>query len=189
MGVPAIGFSITDFPDTFAHLANGLPPGFYKAGRRKHRGRSVMAHVASPPVPGLLLNALAKHWWLLLLRGICAILFGALTFVWPRITLLTLVLLYGSYALADGVLALAAGVLGVAEAVMGGAPAARWWLALVGLLGIAVGILTFAWPGITALVLLLFIAGWAIATGVLQIVGAIRLRKEIDNEWLLIASG
>ena len=59
-----------------------------------------MAHVASPPVPGLLLNALAKHWWLLLLRGICAILFGVLTFVWPGITLLTLVLLYGAYALA-----------------------------------------------------------------------------------------
>jgi len=133
-------------------------------------------------VPGLLLNALAKHWWLLLLRGICAILFGVLTFVWPGITLLTLVLLYGAFALADGVLALA-------EAVMGSAPAPRWWLALVGLLGIAVGILTFAWPGITALVLLLFIAGWAIATGILQIVGAIRLRKEIDNEWLLIASG
>ena len=64
-----------------------------------------------------------------------------------------------------------------------------WWLAIVGLLGILVGILTLAWPGITALVLLLFIAGWAIATGILQIVGAVRLRKEIDNEWLLIASG
>jgi uncharacterized membrane protein HdeD (DUF308 family) len=130
-----------------------------------------MTHVASPPVPGLLLHALAKHWWVLLLRGVCAILFGVLTFVWPGITLLTLVLLYGAYALADG------------------APAPRWWLALVGLLGIAVGILTFAWPGITALVLLLFIAGWAIATGLLQIVGAIRLRKEIENEWLLIAGG
>ena len=59
----------------------------------------------------------------------------------------------------------------------------------MGLSGIAAGILTFAWPGITALVLLLFIAGWAIATGVLQIAGAIRLRKEIENEWLLIASG
>src|SRR5262249_18145528 len=112
----------------------------------QHRGRSVMIHVASPPLAGLL-HALAQHLWLLLLRGICAILFGVLTFVWPGITLLTLVLLYGAYALADGVLALA-------EAVMGGAPAPRWWLALVGLLGIAVGILTFAWPGITALVLL-----------------------------------
>jgi uncharacterized membrane protein HdeD (DUF308 family) len=89
------------------------------------------------------------------LRGFCAILFGVLAFAWPGITLLTLVLLYGAYALADGVLALA-------EAVMGGAPAPRWWLALVGLLGIAVGMLTFAWPAITALVLL-FIAGWAIS--------------------------
>jgi uncharacterized membrane protein HdeD (DUF308 family) len=142
-----------------------------------------MAYVANPPLePRLLAHALAKNWWLLLLRGICAILFGVLTFVWPGITLLTLVLLYGAYALADGALALA-------EAVMGGAPAPRWWLALVGLFGVAAGILTFAWPGITALVLLLFIAGWAIATGVLQIVGAIRLRKEIENEWLLIASG
>src|SRR5258708_22517018 len=141
-----------------------------------------MTHVGSPPVPGLLLHALAKHWWVLLLRGICAILFGVLTFVWPGITLLTLVLLYGAYALADGVLALA-------EAVMGGAPAPRWWLALVGLLGIAVGILTFAWPGITALVLLLFIARWAIAIALLQISAAFTLRKEIENDWLLIASG
>src|SRR5262245_22497666 len=99
---------------------------------------SVMAYVANPPLePRLLLHALAKNWWLLLLRGICAIVFGVLTFVWPGITLLTLVLLYGAYALVDGVLALA-------EAIMGGAPAPRWWLALVGLLGIAVGILTFA---------------------------------------------
>jgi uncharacterized membrane protein HdeD (DUF308 family) len=80
-------------------------------------------------------------------------------------------------------------VLAIAAAIMGDAPAPRWWLAIVGLLGILVGILTFAWPGITALVLLLFIAGWAIATGILQIVAAIRLRKEIDNEWLLIAGG
>jgi len=130
----------------------------------------------------LMLHALCKNWWLLLLRGIVAIGFGVLTFAWPGITLLTLVLFYGAFALVDGVLAIAA-------AVMGGAPAPRWWLAIVGLLGIAVGILTFAWPGVTALILLLFIAGWAIATGALQIVGAIALRKEIDNEWLLIASG
>src|SRR5262245_28220511 len=142
-----------------------------------------MTNVAhSPLVPGLMLHALCKNWWLLLLRGIAAIVFGILTFVWPGITLLTLVLFYGAFALVDGVLAIAA-------AIMGGAPAPRWWLAIIGLLGIAVGILTFMMPGVTALVLLLFIAGWAIATGVFQIIGAIQLRKEIDNEWLLIAGG
>ena len=142
-----------------------------------------MTQVVNPPLsPRLMLHALCKNWWLLLVRGIAAIVFGVLTFAWPEITLLTLVLFYGAFALCDGVLAIAA-------AVKGGAPAPLWWLAIVGLLGIAVGILTFAWPGVSALVLLLFIAGWAIATGVLQIVGAISLRKEIDNEWLLIASG
>jgi uncharacterized membrane protein HdeD (DUF308 family) len=129
-----------------------------------------------------LLHALARNWWLVLLRGLAAILFGVLTFVWPGITLVTLVLLYGIYALADGVLALAA-------AFMGGAPAPRWWLALVGVLGIGAGLVTFLWPGMTAILLLLFIAAWMIATGVMQIIGAIRLRKEIDNEWLLVISG
>ena len=142
-----------------------------------------MTHVANPPLgPRLMLHELCKNWWLLLLRGIAGITFGLLTFVWPGMTLLTLVLFYGAFALTDGVLAIAA-------AVMGGAPAPRWWLGIIGLLGIGVGILTFAWPGVTALVLLFLIAGWAIATGILQIVGAIRLRKEIDNEWLLIAGG
>jgi uncharacterized membrane protein HdeD (DUF308 family) len=129
-----------------------------------------------------LLHALAKNWWLLLLRGIAAIVFGVLAVVWPGLTLLTVLFLSGAFALVDGVLALAA-------AIMGGVPAPRWWLAIVGILGLAAGILTFAWPGVTALVLLLFIAFWAIATGVMQIVGAIRLRKEIDNEWLLIFCG
>jgi uncharacterized membrane protein HdeD (DUF308 family) len=137
---------------------------------------------AIAPAPRLLLQALARNWWLLLLRGVGAILFGVLTFVWPGISLTALILMYGVFALADG-------VFSVAAAVMGGAPAPRWWLALVGLLGIAVGILTFVMPGVTAIVLLMFIAGWAIVTGVLQIIGAIRLRKEIDNEWMLILLG
>jgi len=142
-----------------------------------------VAHIAgSPLIPPLMLHALARYWWLVLLRGIAAIIFGILTFIWPGMTLLTLVLLYGAFALADGIIALAAGIMGRERA-------PRWWLLVHGLLGIAVGILTLAWPGITALVLLLFIAGSAIATGVLQIIGAIRLRKEIDNEWLLIAGG
>jgi len=80
-------------------------------------------------------------------------------------------------------------VLALVAAVTGGAPAPRWWLAIVGLFGVAAGLLTFLMPGLSALVLLFFIAGWAIATGVLQIIGAIQLRKEIDNEWLLIFGG
>ncbi len=137
---------------------------------------------SSPRVPRLMLHALAKNWWLILLRGIAFVLFGILTFIWPGITLLTLVLLYGAFALVDG-------VFSVAAAITGDQPTPRWWLAIVGLLGIAAGILAFVLPGITAVVLLFLIAGWAIATGILQIAGAIRLRKEIDNEWLLIATG
>ena len=141
------------------------------------------AYPHSPPVSGgLMLHALARNWWLILLRGLFAILFGLLAFIWPGITLLTLALLYGIFALIEGALALAA-------AIMGGAPAPRWWLAVSGLLGIAVGILTIIMPGMTAFILVLFVAAWAIVSGIMQIVGAIRLRKEIDNEWILVAIG
>lgn len=129
-----------------------------------------------------MVHALAKNWWMLLLRGIAAIIFGGLALAWPGMTLVTLILFYGAYVLVDGVLAIVA-------AIAGGTLAPRWWLAVVGLLGIAAGLLTFMMPGLTALVLLYFIAGWAIATGVFQIIGAIKLRHEIDNEWLLILGG
>jgi uncharacterized membrane protein HdeD (DUF308 family) len=129
-----------------------------------------------------MLDDLARNWWLVLLRGICAIIFGVLTLMWPGLSLLTLVLLYGVFALFDGGLAIGA-------AIMGGTPSPRWWLALVGVLGIAAGAVTLMWPGITGIVLLYFIAGWAIAAGVFEIVGAIRLRKEIEGEWWLIATG
>lgn len=129
-----------------------------------------------------MLDDLARNWWVILLRGVLALIFGVLTFVWPGITLAVLVALYGAFALVDGVLAIVA-------AIRGGAPAPRWWLALVGVFGIAAGVLTVLWPQITAVVLLMFIAAWAIAMGVMQIVGAIKLRNEIEGEWLLIASG
>lgn len=129
-----------------------------------------------------LLHALAENWWLFLLRGLCAIVFGVLTFIWPRATLLTLVLFYGAFALVDGAAAILA-------AIKGGEMSSRWWLAIIGAFSVAAGILTLYWPGLTALVLLLFIAFWAIATGIAQIIGGIRLRKEIDDEWLLIVGG
>src|SRR6476660_7266817 len=129
-----------------------------------------------------MLHALARRWWLILLRGIVAILFGILAFVWPGITLVTMVLFWGAFMLIDGILALM-------NAIMGGNPGSRWWLALVGIAGIAAGILTFASPGAALVVLLAFIAAWAIVLGIFQIIGAIRMRKEIDNEWSIGLSG
>lgn len=132
------------------------------------------------PVMGL--HELARNWWLLLLRGIAGILFGLLAFAWPGITLLSLVILYGFYALIDGLFAILA-------AIKGGNVESRWWLILIGILGVAAGLLTFFWPDITALVLTMFIGAWALIHGILEIVGAIKIRKEIDNEWWLILSG
>jgi uncharacterized membrane protein HdeD (DUF308 family) len=130
-----------------------------------------------------MLHALAKCWWLLLLRGISAILFGVLAFIWPGLTLVTLVLLYGAFALVDGVISLIAAFTGSAKLVP------TWWLVVVGLLGLAAGIVTFAWPAITAILLVLFIGAWALVHGVFEMIGAIQLRKEIDNEWMLILGG
>ena len=131
-----------------------------------------------------LLRAMADNWWLLLLRGIAAILFGVLALVWPGVTLITLTFMWGAYALVDGAVSLWAAIVG-----KGGGLAPRWWLAVVGVAGILAGLVAFLSPGITALVLLTFIAGWAIVIGVFEIVGAVRLRKEIEGEWLLALSG
>ena len=117
-----------------------------------------------------------------MLRGVLAIIFGVLTFIWPGLTLLTLVMLYGAFAFVDGAFALAA-------AVTKGAPAPRWWLAVVGIVGIGAGIATLLWPGITGVVLLYFIAVWAIVAGIFQIIGAIKLRAETSDEWMLITAG
>jgi len=130
-----------------------------------------------------MLRTLAQNWWALVLRGVCAILFGVGAFVWPGITLAVLILLYGAYALVEG-------VLEVAWALMGRkAGAFPWGVLLAGLAGVAVGIVTFVSPGITALALLYVIAAWAIVRGVFEIIAAISLRKELDNEWLLALSG
>lgn len=126
---------------------------------------------------------LHNTWWVLLLRGLAAIAFGMLTWILPTISLSALVLLFGAYVMADG-------ILGAWAAVAGRKEHEYWWVLLLGgLLGIGVGVMTFISPGITALVLLFYIAIWAIATGMLQIVAAIRLRKEIEGEWWLILGG
>jgi uncharacterized membrane protein HdeD (DUF308 family) len=130
----------------------------------------------------VIVHALARNWWLLLLRGLVSLLFGVLAFVWPGITLVSLVIVYGAFAFADGIFSIIA-------AIRGDTGASRWWLALVGVMGIAAGVLTFVLPVFTALTLLYLIGAWALVRGIFEIVGAIRLRKEIDNEWMLILSG
>ena len=132
-----------------------------------------------------LLCSLAENWWLLLPRGVAAIIFGMLAFVWPGITLLSLTFLWGAYAFADGIFALWAAIsgLGVAET------STRWWLAATGIVSLLAGLVAFFWPGMTTLVLLMFIASWAIIIGVLQIWGAIELGKEVPGEWLFALYG
>jgi uncharacterized membrane protein HdeD (DUF308 family) len=127
---------------------------------------------------------LSRTWWILAVRGAVAVLFGVLALVWPEITLLALVLVFGAYAFVDGVFALIAAARG--RELAGGS---RGWLVLEGLLGIGAGIVAVAWPDITALVLLWVIAFWAVLTGVLEIVAAVRLRRVLDNEWLLVVAG
>lgn len=126
---------------------------------------------------------LARHWWVLLLRGIMAVLFGVLAWMMPSLSLMALIILFGAYALADG-------ILGVWTAFTGRKEQEHWWVLLLwGLVSMGIGILTFAAPGVTTIILVFYIAIWAIATGVLQVVAAIRLRKEITGEWLLILAG
>jgi uncharacterized membrane protein HdeD (DUF308 family) len=130
-----------------------------------------------------MMEAFKRGWWLLVLRGVCAVLFGILAFAWPGITLVALVYLFGAYALVNGIF-----TLGLSIRAPKGTPGIGMLL-LLGLLGVAAGILTFVYPGNTALSLLWIIAFWAIFTGVLEIAAAIRLRREMTNEWLLILSG
>ncbi|MNR20639.1 hypothetical protein D3C85_1374930 [compost metagenome] len=117
------------------------------------------------------------------LRGVVAILFGFVAMFMPAITLSALVMVWGAFALVDGVLSLIAGV----RIRDNGKP--LWALIIVGLLGVAAGIVTFLWPGLTALILLYIIAIWALVAGVFEVIAAIRFRKAIRNEWLLGLSG
>src|SRR5215211_523041 len=123
------------------------------------------------------------HWWALALRGAIAILFGLAALLWPDITLEALILLFGAYALVDGVFS----IVGVFGGTRGGTP--RWLLFIEGVAGILAGLIAFVLPQLTAILLLYLIAAWAIVTGISEIAMAIRLRKEIRGEWAMIVGG
>jgi uncharacterized membrane protein HdeD (DUF308 family) len=129
------------------------------------------------------MNVLARNWGWVALRGVAALIFGALTLANPAISLATLILLYGAYAVADGIFTIVSAVAnrrGEAH-----------WIALIlgGVLSVAAGLVAFLLPGITALVLLYWIAVWAIVTGAAEVATAIRLRKVLTGEWLLVLAG
>ena len=134
-------------------------------------------------IEGRLAAILKRGWWRLLVRGLVAIAFGIFTWLRPGISLAALVLVFGVYCTADG-------ILGSWTALAGRKDNEYWWvLLLAGIVGVGVGVVTFAAPGLTAVALLLYIAIWAIVKGLLEIAAAIRLRKEIQGEWLLVLGG
>lgn len=130
-----------------------------------------------------MLEVLGRHWWVVLIRGIVAVLFGLMAIIWPGLTLGALLILIGAYFIVDGIFTGIAAVRAIQRG-------QQWWvLALEAVVSIAAGLIAWIWPGLTALALVYVIAAWAIITGVFEIVAAIRLRQEITNEWLLILSG
>ncbi|MGA2759505.1 MAG: HdeD family acid-resistance protein [Candidatus Cybelea sp.] len=127
-------------------------------------------------------GAVARNWWMWLIRGIAAILFGLLAFRWPGNTLVVIGLLFGAYALVDGIFAILGTIRAVEEH-------QRWWpLMLEGIVGLLIAAITFWDVGITLVALYFTIAAWAFVTGVLEIIAAIQLRSHVTNEfWLIIA--
>jgi uncharacterized membrane protein HdeD (DUF308 family) len=126
----------------------------------------------------------SHHWWSFVVRGLFAVIFGLLTFLVPGITLLSLLWIFGFFAILDGIVNIAAAFRPA------GPTHDRWWgLLIQGILGLVAGVLAFALPGLTAVALVFLIAGWAIVTGVLAIIAAVRLRRHVPGEWLMILSG
>lgn len=130
-----------------------------------------------------MVDMLARNWGWVMLRGVAALIFGLLTLFNPGITLVVLVILFGAYALVDGIFTIISA--------FANRRGERRWVALFvrGIVGVAAGIVTFAMPGITTLVLLYVIAAWAVITGIMEIITAIRLREVLRGEWVLILAG
>ncbi len=131
----------------------------------------------------MLLETLKRHWWVPVIRGIAAIVFGIIAFVYPGLTIATLVLFFGAWILIDG-------IFRIVGAIGHRASDPDWgWQLVIGLLGIVVGLLTFHAPQITALALIIYIAAWALMIGASEIALAVKMRREIKGEWFLILMG
>lgn len=135
----------------------------------------------TPPAALSILAGLSAHWGWLLARGIAAIVFGVLAFMWPGFTVITLAIVWGAYAIVDGAFALLYGARG------GGTR--RWTYVVVGLIGVIAGLVALFWPGETAIVLVMIIGFWALAVGVFEIIYAFQYRRAIAHPWAVGLSG
>lgn len=129
-------------------------------------------------MPDFTLDAFSRHWWTFVVQGVLLIVFGLAALFLPGITITALILLFGVFAVADGALTLVFGLR-----------SRRLSLVLLAALAIAAGVIAVLWPGVTAFVLLLLIAAWAIVRGAFALVAAYQWRRVIDSEWLLAATG
>lgn len=128
------------------------------------------------------MSALVQNWWVLVVRGALAVLFGVLAYAWPGATIASFVFLFGAYTLVDGVASLAA-------AFRPAPGESRGWLAVAGILGVLAAIVVFAMPVASAAILFYVVALWAVASGIADVIGAISLRKVVTGEWMLALSG
>jgi uncharacterized membrane protein HdeD (DUF308 family) len=129
-----------------------------------------------------MVSALSRNWWVLALRGAIAVLFGLMALAWPGITLEVLVLFFGAWALVDG-------IFSIVGALRGQTGRPRWMMALGGIVGILVWVVTLLDPVAVALAFVYLIAAWALITGLFEIGAAFHLRKEMEGEWILALSG
>ena len=130
-----------------------------------------------------MIEMLARNWWALALRGLFALLFGILALALPGITAETLILLFGIFAIADGIFAIVAAVRAAERHERWGA------MVIEGIVGILAGLVAIFIPIAAALALVLVVGAWAFVTGILELVGAVKLRREIADEWLLVIDG
>ncbi|CAM3813939.1 HdeD family acid-resistance protein [Nocardiopsis rhodophaea] len=128
-----------------------------------------------------MLDNLARHWWVLTVRGVIAVLFGLFAIFWPGLTLLLLAIFFGAYVLVDGIFA---GIAGFRAEAGNRAP-----FVVAAIAGIGAGLIVLVWPEITIIVMALLFAAWAVITGIFEIVAAVKLRREISGEWLFILAG
>lgn len=126
-----------------------------------------------------MLDLHSRRWWWILVRGLAAILFGIACFVWPARVAISLVWVFGVYAIIDG----------AALIVFGRKQESWFWYALAGLVSMVAGVIAIAFPIFVAGALVLVIGAWAVLSGIFQIMAGWNIRKEVEGEWVLFVGG